>query len=43
MLTACQLRHAITYDVKIFYPMPQGQRNIYFHRCFIFILELQKV
>ena len=43
MLTACKLKHAITYDVKIFYPMPQGQWNIYNHRCVIFTLKLQKV
>jgi hypothetical protein len=36
VLTACQPKHAITYDVKIFYPISQRERNIYFHGCVIF-------
>jgi hypothetical protein len=41
MLTAYQLKHAVTYDVKIFYPVSKRERNIYFHRCII--LKINKV
>ena len=37
MLTTCKLKHAITYDVKIFYLISPREQNIFFsHRCVIF-------
>ena len=38
MLTACQLKQAITYDVKIFYPISQG-REIFISIAALFLLE----
>jgi hypothetical protein len=42
MLTACQMKRAITYNVKIFYPISQRNQNVYFHRCVIFYLKISK-
>ena len=44
MLTTCKLKHAITYDVKIFYLISPREQNIFFsHRCVIFTWKLRNV